>query len=244
MHHQNGQRGEQLYAVVAVGYAVERVVGQARKAELLTDEVAVDRIGGGSERARAERHLVHTLVAVLETGDVALQHIGICHHIMCERRRLRTLKMRIARHDSVQILAALLGERLHEAEDQLDDLLDLLLDIQTHIERDLIVSRTAGMQALAGIADALGEQLLDVHMNVLIIERELYVAFLDILENALEALNDLLGLVLLDDALPAQHGRVRDRAGDVLLVQTAVKQDGRVKVVYYKIGLLLETSCP
>ena len=122
---------------------------------------------------------------------------------MCERRRLRTLKMCIARHDSVQILAALLGERLHEAEDQLDDLLDLLLDIQTHIERDLIVSRTACMQTLAGIADALGEQLLDVHMNVLVIERELYVAFLDILEDALETLNDLLGLVLLDDALPA-----------------------------------------
>ena len=81
-------------------------------------------------------------------------------------------------------------------------------------------------------------------MNVLVIERELYVAFLDILEDALEALNDLLGLVLLDDALSAQHGRVRDRAGDVLLVQAAVKQDGRVKVVYYKIGLLLETSCP
>ena len=100
------------------------------------------------------------------------------------------------------------------------------------------------MKPLAGIADALGEQLLDVHMNVLVIERELYVAFLDILEDALEALNDLLGLMLLDDALPAQHGRVRDRAGDVLLVQAAVKQDGRVKVVYYKIGLLLETSCP
>lgn len=133
---------------------------------------------------------------------------------------------------------------LHEAEDQLDDLLDLLLDIQTHIERDLIVSRTAGMQALAGIADALGEQLLDVHMNVLIIERELYVAVLDVLENALESLNDLLGFVLLDDALLAQHGRVRDRAGDVLLVQAAVKQDRRVEIVYYKIGLLLETSCP
>ena len=74
------------------------------------------------------------------------------------------------------------------------------------------------MQTLAGVTDALGEQLLDVHMNVLIIERELYVAVLDVLEDALEALNDLLGFVLLDDALLAQHGSVSDRSGDIFLI--------------------------
>ena len=137
---------------------------------------------------------------------------------MCKGRRLCALQVRIARHNGIQIFAALCRQRLHKAKDQLDDLLDLLLDVQTHIKCNLIVSRTAGVQTLAGITDALGQQLLDVHVDVLVIERELYLAVLDILENALKTFDDLFGLMLLDDALLAQHGSVRDRAGDIFLI--------------------------
>ena len=218
MHHQDGQRREQLHAVVTVGYAVERVVSQAGKAQLLTDEVAVDRISGRSQCARAERHLIHALIAVLQAGNVTLEHIGVCHHVMCKRSRLCALQVRIARHNRIEILTALYSQRLHKAKDQLDDLLDLLLDVQTHIECNLIVSRTAGVQTLAGITDALGQQLLDVHVDVLVIERELNLAVLDILEDALQTFDDLFGLMLLDDALLAQHGSVRDRSGDIFLI--------------------------
>ena len=89
---------------------------------------------------------------------------------MCKGRRLCALQVRIARHNGIQIFAALCRQRLHKAKDQLDDLLDLLLDVQTHIECNLIVSRTAGVQTLASITDALGQQLLDVHVDVLVIE--------------------------------------------------------------------------
>ena len=126
--------------------------------------------------------------------------------------------MGVARHNRIEILTALCGQCLHEAKDQLDDLLDLLLDVQAHIKCNLIVSRSAGVQTLAGITDALGQQLLDVHVNVLVIERELNLAVLDILQNALKTLNDLFGLMLLDDALLTQHGSVRDRAGDIFLI--------------------------
>ena len=126
--------------------------------------------------------------------------------------------MSVARHNRIEILAALCRQRLHKAKDQLDDLLDLLLDVQTHIECNLIVSRTAGVQTLAGITDALGQQLLDVHVDVLVIERELNLAVLNILEDALQTFDDLFGLMLLDDALLAQHGSVRDRSGDIFLI--------------------------
>ena len=137
---------------------------------------------------------------------------------MCKGRRLCALQVRIARHNGIQIFAALCRQRLHKAKNELDDFLDLFLDVQTHIECNLIVSRTAGVQTLAGITDALGQQLLDVHVDVLVIERELYLAVLDILQNALKTLNDLFGLMLLDDALLTQHGSVRDRAGDIFLI--------------------------
>ena len=126
--------------------------------------------------------------------------------------------MGVARHNRIEILTTLYSQRLHKAKNELDDFLDLLLDVQTHIERDLIVSRTAGVQTLAGITDALGQQLLDVHVDVLVIERELNLAVLDILEDALQTFDNLFGLMLLDDALLAQHGSVRDRAGDIFLI--------------------------
>ena len=52
------------------------------------------------------------------------------------------------------------------------------------------------------------------------------------------------GLVLLDDPLPAQHGRVGDGPGDVLPVQPLIELDGGVKVVNQVVGLLLEPACP
>ena len=74
------------------------------------------------------------------------------------------------------------------------------------------------MQALARVADALGQQLLNVHVDILVIGDELHLAVLDVLQDALESLDDLFRLVLLDDTLPAEHGRMRDRAGDVFLI--------------------------
>ncbi len=99
--------------------------------------------------------------------------------------------MGVARHNRIEILTALYSQRLHKAKDQLDDLLDLLLDVQTHIECNLIVSRTAGVQTLAGITDALGQELFHVHVDVLVIERKLNLAVLDILEDALQTFDDL-----------------------------------------------------
>ena len=52
------------------------------------------------------------------------------------------------------------------------------------------------------------------------------------------------GLVLLDDPLPAQHGRVGDGPGDVLPIHPGVKGNGGVKVVDLVIGLLLKPSSP
>ena len=174
-----------------------------------------------------------------------LQHVGIRHHIMCKGRRLCALQMGVARHNRIKILAALCGQCLHEAKDQLDDLLDLLLDVQTHIECNLIVSRTAGVQTLAGITDALGQQLLDVHVDVLVIERELNLAVLDILRECPSRPSTIFSASC-SSMIPCLPNMVACAIEPVIssLYKRAVKQDGRVKVVYHQIGFLLETSCP
>ena len=86
-------------------------------------------------------------------------------------------------------------------------------------------------QALAGIADALGEHGFDVHVDVLVVQGELHLPRLNILQDGLQALHNLFRLVLLDNPLPAQHLGVGNGAPDVLPVQPGVKPDGGVKIV-------------
>ena len=100
------------------------------------------------------------------------------------------------------------------------------------------------MQPLSGGADPLGEHGLDVHVDVLVIQRELHTAGLDVSQNGLESVDDLFGLVLLDDSRLAQHLGMGDRPRDVLPVEPGVKGDGGVKVVYQCVGFLLKPSGP
>lgn len=66
-----------------------------------------------------------------------------------------------------------------------------------------------GVQLLAEVADARGEHLLDEHMDVLArgVERER--AAVEIVEDALQRVDDGIGVRLREDVLRAEHRRVR-----------------------------------
>ena len=100
------------------------------------------------------------------------------------------------------------------------------------------------MQPLARIPHSLGEDGLNVHVDVLVVHGELHLAGLDVGQNGLQPGDNGLGLVGLDDAGPAQHLGVGDGAGDVLLVQPGIEADGGIKVVDKGVGFLLEPSGP
>ncbi len=87
-----------------------------------------------------------------------------------------------------------------------------LLTIQAEVHRHLVVPAAGGVQPLARVPDALGEHGLDIHVDVLVLQGELHLSGLNVGQDGLEAVDDLLGLVLLDDPLLAQHGRVGDGA--------------------------------
>ena len=100
------------------------------------------------------------------------------------------------------------------------------------------------MQTLARVTDALGQKRLDVHVNVLVIQRELHLIGLDVGQNGLKPLDDLIRLRLLNDALLAQHARVGNGTGNILPVHAGVKADRGVKIVDQRVRFLLESSCP
>jgi len=244
VHHQDRQIAEQLDGVVPVGDRVHGVVGGLFEAQGLGGLEPVDVIGGGGQSAGPQGALVQPLQAVLQPGHVPLEHVGVGHHVVAEGGGLGPLQVGVAGHDGVGVLLGPLHQHLLQIQNLVDDDGDFLLHIQPGVHRHLVVPGPGGVQALARVADALGEQGLNVHVDVLVIHREFHLVGLDVGQDGLQAVYNGLHLVLLDDALLAQHLGVGDGAGDVLLVQPGVKLDGGVKVVHQCVCLFLKSSCP
>ena len=67
----------------------------------------------------------------------------------------------------------LLADRLKERDYAFLYLGDLGEKVHSDVKRDLIVARARGVKPLSGVADAFGQDRLDVHVDVLGVGREL-----------------------------------------------------------------------
>ena len=157
--------------------------------------------------------------------------------MMAEGDGLRPLQMGIAGENVGLVRLGLRRERGDERLRETDDLGCLASEIHAQIERDLIVPAARGVQLFPHVADALGEHLLDKHVDVLGAHVKLQRAGIQIVQNALQRVDDALRVRLRDDLLCAEHGRVRHGARDVLLIHAAVKADGGIEVVRDLIGV-------
>ncbi len=144
---------------------------------------------------------------------------------------LGPLEVGVSGHDSVGVGPGLLKNGLLEVQDLARDLTDLPAQVQPQVHGHLIVAAAGGVQALAGRADALGEQGLHVHVDVLVVCGELHPARLDVRQDGRQALLNLPVVLRGDDAAVREHPGVGHAALDVLLVEPRVKVDGRVEVV-------------
>ncbi|MPM44968.1 hypothetical protein SDC9_91653 [bioreactor metagenome] len=163
---------------------------------------------------------------------------------MGEGGGLGPLQVGVAGHHGVHVRPRLFNQHPFQVQYHPRDYGDLFLHVQPEVHRHLVVAAAAGMQPLPGVPDAPGEKRLHIHVDVLVFQRELNFAGLDVGKNGFQALDDLLSLARLDDPLFAQHGSVGNGTGDVLFVKAGVKGDGGVKVVHQCVGFLLKTSCP
>ncbi len=244
MDHENRGRGEELHDVVAVANGVEAVRVDVLEVELLLHELAVDWEGRAGERAGAKRHDVRALVDALKAGEVAREHPEVREQVMREQDWLCALQMRVARHDDVAVLLRRLDERALQVLNLLLHSHDLAAHVHVRVERDLVVAAARRVQAAAGLADGVGQALLDVHVDVLEIDGELELPSLDLLEDVLEAGDDLVAVLLCDDAAFREHRGMRDGASDVLVVHALVEIDGGLELVDHLIGRLGETASP
>ena len=161
-----------------------------------------------------------------------------------EQDGLGALQMRVARHDDIAVLLSRLDERALEVLDLLLHGHDLAAHVHVRVERDLVVAAARRVQAAAGLADGVGQAPLDVHVDVLEVNGELEVALLDLLQDVLEPRDDLIAVLVRDDAAFREHRRMRDGASDVLVVHALIEIDGGLELVDHLIGRLGETASP
>ena len=163
---------------------------------------------------------------------------------MRKQDRLSALEMSVARHDHFAIFRRAINDRLLQFDDQSLNFSRLTSDVQMHVERDLIISRASGVESAARLADPISQCLLDVHMNVFELDTELELAAIDLRADLLQAVDDLIAIVVGDDVLSGEHFRMRDRAFDVLTIQPLIESNRRLEFIDHLVRRLLETPAP
>ena len=99
-------------------------------------------------------------------------------------------------------------------------------------------------QALAGIADAGGEGLLHKGVHILGIGVDLQFAGGQVIRDGGQTVEDILTVLLRDDALLGQHGGVHAAAAHILRDHALVEPDGGVEVVHAGVHRLGKAALP
>ena len=179
-----------------------------------------------------------------EAVEVAPEHLEIRHHVVRQGDGLRLLQVGIAGHDGVQVVLRNVQQDAEQLAEHLLRLLTGKFGVHAAIQRHLIVAAAPGVQAFARFADALGQQGLHVHVDVLRVHHPVDFARLDVRQNPAQAFDNLVRVRLRDNALFAQHRRVGNRAGNILLRQPLIKRNAGMEIVHQPVGCLAEASSP
>ena len=234
----------QIEQEIAVGNRIERVGNHARKAKFGSRHLTIERIARAGKRGSAQRTVVGGIKGCLQACKVAREHPGIRQQMMRQQHGLSVLHVRIARQNHLVVLLGRIHQHMAQFKIGLHELLGQRLDAQARIGRDLVVARTAGMQALACLADTTGKLALDGHMNVLVVDVEGEVAGIDILFDSGQALGNRLLILGADNALGRQHLGMCLRAGNILLIEMFVDRQRRAKLLRDLGHACLKTTAP
>jgi hypothetical protein len=139
---------------------------------------------------------------------VALAHLEIGQQMMGEAYRLCHLQVGEAGHDGVGVMLRKVEQRRLQRLEQGGDIVDRTAQIQADVGCHLIVARTAGVQALSGIAHQRGEALLYVQMHVFQVDLPDEIAADDFVLDLGEAALDVFQILCADDFAVCKHPRV------------------------------------
>ncbi len=161
VHRAGRGSGQVVEDEVAVGGAVDRVVGDVLEAEVGGDRVAVDLPVDPGECAGAERHHAGAVEGELEAEDVAGEHPEIGEQVVSEVYGLGALEVGVAGHRPVAVGLGEVQQALHRRAAELDRSQRVRLDDHRHVGRNLVVAGATGVELAGERANHLAEQSLD-----------------------------------------------------------------------------------
>ena len=244
MHHQDAGRRQKFHDIVTVADRVQGIAVNLLEIQLGGHELPVYGEGGACQRPRPQGHNIRPAVDPPETLKIPGQHAEVRQQMVGEQDGLGPLQMGVARHDYLPVLCRRFCQRLLQIADGLHDLHRLAAHIHMGIQRHLVIAAAGGVQTPSRLAYALGQALLDVHMYVFQIHREVEFPFLDLQQNVMEPPDNGLLVLLRDNAAFGQHLRMGNAARDVLTVHALVKADGGLEFIDHLVGAFLKAPAP
>ena len=242
--HPERDRRHRLDREVAVRDGVERVRADAIEAKLRGRRLAVERVARARQRACAERRDVDPPARVRQPAAVALGHLDIGEQVMREQHRLGGLDVGRAGQDGHPLALGQADQRPLEIEQRDIEVVDGAPRPQAQVRGDLVVARTAGVEAPGERADPLGQRRLEVHMDVL--ERRVpgEPARRDVGGEGGKPVDEGRDLVSRKEPGAAESADVGDRAGDVVGGERRVDLDRAREVGDARVRLAAEPPAP
>ena len=154
---------------------------------------------------------------------VSFEHFKISTHMVCQCDRLRFLQMGKSRHDRLGVVLhdrKKFAEHIHNQSLQCGDLTSC---IKLHIQCNLVITASSGMQLLPCIPDPVDQICLYKTVDIFVFLCNLKLSTLYIPADAFQSVQNLLLLIVCQDPLLCKHHNMRLAALDILLIKSFIK---------------------
>ena len=242
--HRERHRCQHLDHEVPVRDGVERVGRHAVEAELRRGGLAVQRVSRAGQRTGSQGRDVEPAAGIEEAAAIPLEHLDVRQQVMGEQHRLGRLDVGRAGQHGVPLALGEVHQRPLQADDPRDEPVHGPPGPQPEVGGHLVVARAAGVQLAAHAADALGEQRLEVHVDVLEGRIPGDRPRFDVLAQPDQPALEDRDLVLGQQPGSTEPADVRDRARDIVQREHRVDLDGARELRHPRVRPLAEPTAP
>src|SRR5258705_7294507 len=152
--------------------------------------------------------------------------------------------MRVRRHRRLAAALGLIGPRRDDVPDRLLEQRNPPPQVEAQVERDLLVTRAAGVEAAARVADPLDQFALDEAVDVLVGTVDVRRVAAAFLEHLLEPFANGGGVLLREHAGGPERFRPREAARYVVFEQRAIEPERDAEIEGRRIGGGCERAGP
>ena len=199
MHLRERGGRKKIHHEIAIRHRVHAVGGDRLEPQQPRDHPAIEAQRRSRQCSRAERHDSGARRGLLEAFAVSAKHLDIGKQVMRERDGLRALQVRVAGHDRRDV-APREPSQASARSPAISAITPAISSrkIKPHVERDLIVARTAGVELAPRLADQCDQPSFDRQVNIFVGDIEFEASIRDFTFDPLESGDDRAQLARLE----------------------------------------------